>query len=347
MKIAFLTYPAAFQNIGGGEILLLKVKEYLEKEGVTVDLFDSWHSRVEDYDFIHVFGSVKDCLGLIRVANARKVKTAITPLLWSDWRRALHTDGSMKLKTDLLLRHLAKVVFPAFPSSRRELLLRSDLIFPNSETEKKQNARFFAVSADKMRVVPNGVDRDFLDADPCLFQEKYSKEPFILGVGRIEPRKNQLNLIKAVKGIPGKKLILIGSLVTGYEAYYADCRKEGEGFTTFLPTIKHEDPLLKSAYAACELFVLQGWFETPGLVAMEAALAGARVIATSGGSTKDYFLNYADYIDPSDPKDIREKIVRNISKEKNDTLKKHILKNFTWEIVAKQYKHFYEEALKS
>ena len=83
MKVAFLTYPAAFQNIGGGEILLLKLKEYLEKEGVQADLFDIWKSKIENYDFIHVFGSVKDCLGLVRVANERKVKVAITPLLWS------------------------------------------------------------------------------------------------------------------------------------------------------------------------------------------------------------------------------------------------------------------------
>lgn len=345
MKVAFLTYPAAFQNIGGGEILLLKLKEYLEKEGIQVDLFDIWRSKLEDYDLIHVFGSVKDCLGLVRIANVRKVKVAITPLLWSDLRRALHTDGPLTMKAELLIRHFAKVFFPAYPSSRRELLIRSDLIFPNSEIEKNKIARLFAIPSDKMRVVPNGVDSEFTEAKPELFRKKYGDEPFILGAGRIEPRKNQLNLIKAVKRIKGKRLILIGSPVTGYEPYDEACRKAGDGFTTFLPTMKHGDPILKSAYAACDLFVLQGWFETPGLVAMEAALAGANVLVTCGGSTREYFKDYVDYINPADPNDIKLKIMSNLGKRSNPNLKNHILNYFTWDKIAKATIHFYQETI--
>ncbi len=131
MKVAFYTYPSAFQNVGGGEILLLKVREYLQKAGVTVDLFDSWSARIEDYDVLHVFGSVKDCLGLVRVAKSRGVKVVITPLWWSDWRRAFFIEGSLKTRADFVLRHTTKLLFPAFPSARRELLLASDLIFPN------------------------------------------------------------------------------------------------------------------------------------------------------------------------------------------------------------------------
>src|SRR3989338_7134166 len=98
MRVAFLTYPSAFQNIGGGEILLLKMKEYLEKNGVEARPFFCWEGKITDYDLIHVFGSVKDCLGLILVAKARNVKVAISPILWSDFRRALYTEGSFKTK---------------------------------------------------------------------------------------------------------------------------------------------------------------------------------------------------------------------------------------------------------
>ncbi len=344
MKIAFFTYPAAFQNVGGGEVSLLKLKEYLEKEGVQADLFDTWRSKIEEYNFIHVFGSVKDCLGLVRVANARKVKVAISPLLWSDMRRAIYTDGPFSMKADLLIRHLVKALYPAFPSARRELLMRSDLIFPNSEIEKEHVARFFAIPLQKMKVLYNGVDIEFASARPDAFRERYGDEPFILGVGRIEPRKNQWNLIKAVKAIKGKKLVLIGSPVTGYEEYYQSCRKEGEGFTTFLSTIKHEDPVLRSAYAACELFVLQGWFETPGLVALEAALAGANVVATSGGSTKDYFKDHVEYLNPASPDDMKEKILKSMGKQ-NSNLKNHVLDHFTWDKIAKSAISFYQEVL--
>src|SRR3989338_6179189 len=224
MKVAFFTYPSAFQNVGGGEVLLLKIREYLQKEGIEIDLFDTWNAKVEHYDLVHVFGSVKDCLGLVKVANSRGIKVVITPLLWSDPHR-------------FPLRHFVKWFFPYFPSSRRKLLLSADMIFPNSEMEKEQIARLFAVSKNKMKVVYNGVDKSFGSADLATFRSKFGTEPFILSVGRIEPRKNQLNLIKAIKKLDNKKLILIGSPVSGYEKYFEICQQEAQGFTTFIPAL--------------------------------------------------------------------------------------------------------------
>lgn len=345
MKVAFFTYPSAFQNIGGGEILLLKLKEYLEREGVEVDLFDIWRSRVEQFDILHVFGSVKDCLGLVHVARARNIRVVITPLLWSDLRRALFCE-SWKQKIDLALRHSAKWLLPSFPSPRRTLLTLSDLIFPNSEIEKKQIARFFSIPDKQFRVIYNGVDKDFCNADPSLFVVRYGKEPFILSVGRIEPRKNQLNLIKAVKKIDGRRLVLIGSPVSGYESYFAECQKEGAGFTQFVPTLNHHDPLLKSAYAACDLFVLQGWFETPGLVAMEAALAGARLVVTQGGSTREYFKDMAFYMNPASPSDIQKKIVAALKHPKDARLRRHILDHYTWDRIAQATVDAYRSVLR-
>jgi len=350
MNVAFFTYPAAFQNVGGGEVLLLKMKEYLERRGVTVDLFDIWKGRIERYDLLHVFGSVKDCLGLMQVANRRSVKVAITPLLWSDIRRAIFTEGSIKTKGEFVARHLAKVLFPAFPSSRRKMLLSSDLIFPNSEIEKKQIARLFAVPEEKMSVVYNGVDERFLNADAELFRQRFGAKPFVLSVGRIEPRKNQLNLIRAVKRLGGMRLVLIGSPVSEYPEYDVQCRREGEGFTTFVPTIPHDDPLLESAYAACSLFVLQGWFETPGLVALEAALAGATVIVTRGGSTVEYFADMADYLDPASPVQMSELIRRNldsVSSERKNELKMRILDRYTWDRAAEKTLQAYQTCVTS
>jgi glycosyltransferase involved in cell wall biosynthesis len=286
---------------------------------------------------------VKDCLGLVLTAKSRGVKVVMSPVLWSDWRRALFAEG-VRQKTDLFLRHFSKVVFPAFPSARRRLLLASDLLFPNSKTECKHIARLFAVPASKMRVVPNGVERRFADADPSLFREKYGKEPFILGVGRLEPRKNQLNLVKALKG-SGQKLILVGSPVTGYEAYARECQETGKGFTVFLPTLRHDDPMLASAYAACSVFALQGWFETPGLAALEAALAGARLAVTSGGSTREYFGDAVEYLDPSSPADIRRKIDAASRRTPDPALRERILSHFTWEAVARETLSGYRKAL--
>ncbi|MCG3175926.1 MAG: D-inositol-3-phosphate glycosyltransferase [Candidatus Omnitrophica bacterium] len=344
MKIAYFTYPAAFQNIGGGEVQLLKTREYVERAGQPVHLFDLWKDRVEDFDVLHIFSSVKDCLGLAEIARKRGVRVAVSPVLWSDLRRALHTDGGVRQKTDLLVRHLLKLGAPTFPSGRRRLLTTAQHLYPNSRAEKLQIARLFAVDPAHIHVVPNGVDRRFDMADPAAYRARYGTEPFVLGVGRIEPRKNQLNLIRALKGL-GVRLVLIGDPVTGYEEYDRMCRQAGQDHVTFLPSIPHGDPLLASAYAACEAFVLQGWFETPGLAALEAALAGARLAVTSGGSTREYFDDLADYLDPADTASILRAVKAALGRPRDGRLRTHVREAYTWERVADRQIELYGRLL--
>ncbi|HPS19551.1 MAG TPA: glycosyltransferase [Candidatus Omnitrophota bacterium] len=333
MRVAFFVYPSAFQNKGGGEIVLEKHEEYLLKKNIDIKRFDMWNDKIQDFDILHVFGSVKDCLPLMQVAKARGVKVVLESIFWSDFRRAFFEDGSAKDKMEKIVRHFIKVAFPFFPSGRKKMFEVADMIVPNSINEGKQIARLFNVPISKMFVVPNGVDSKFAYATADMFERQYGMKDFVLSVGRIEPRKNQLNLIKAVKGLD-KELAIIGAPVSGYEWYYESCLKEASGNVKFLGAMSHESDMLTSAYAACDIFVLQGWFETPGLAAMEAALAGAKVIATLGGSTKEYFSNKVFYLDPSSPSDIRRKIGLAVSTNKSPELRNYMMNNYTWEKVV-------------
>ena len=49
MKVLMNTLPTSFQVIGGGGIVALKTKEYLEKEGVNVKLFNYWIIHTLNY----------------------------------------------------------------------------------------------------------------------------------------------------------------------------------------------------------------------------------------------------------------------------------------------------------
>lgn len=344
MKIAFFVYPSAFQNKGGGEILLEKTEEYLIKKGIEVKRFDMWTDEVQNYDILHVFGSVKECLGLMRTAKARGVKVVLESVFWSDYRRAFHEEGTIKKKIEMVLRHTAKIVFPFMPSGRRSMFLTSDMIVPNSLNEARQISRLFAVGMDKMFVVPNGVDEDFMESRPEEFVKKYGLKDFVLSVGRIEPRKNQLNLIRAMKGIDAD-LVIVGNTVSGYEWYRDLCTKEADRRVHFIEGLSHSSNLLKSAYAASDTFVLPGWFETPGLAALEAALAGSKVVATKGGSTKEYFMDKVLYIDPSSPRDIHKKVSEAVRMDKNTSLKELVLNNYTWEKATEKMLQGYRKVI--
>ncbi|MGB2599824.1 MAG: glycosyltransferase [Candidatus Omnitrophota bacterium] len=347
MKVLFYSYPSAFQNPGGGEIQLLKTKEHLEKMGVSVRFFDQWQDKFDDFDVLHIFGSVKDCVGLMQTAKNKGIKIALSTIFWSSFERALHEGGSSAKKMELFARHLAKLALPWLPSGRRRTMSLSDVLFPNSNMEKEQLARLFAMPRQKMKVVPNGIDRKFLEARLEAFVEKFGIKDFVLTVGRIEPRKNQLNLIRALK-LSGLKLVIVGDAVSEYMSYYDQCRQEADQNVVFIDGIGHESDLLPSAYAACSVFVAPGWFETPGLAALEAAAAGAALAVTRGGCTSEYFGGDVAYFDPSDVQQIRQAVQEagQIDEARKKSLRDRIKENYLWENVADQTLRGYESMLK-
>ena len=66
--------------------------------------------------------------------------------------------------------------------------------------EADQLVRYFGLPYERIHVVPNGAEVRFADADPGPFAELVGTVGFVLCVGRIEPRKNQLGLLKAMRG---------------------------------------------------------------------------------------------------------------------------------------------------
>lgn len=345
-RVAFYVYPTAFQHPGGGEVQLLKTKEALETLlGTQVRLFDQWSDNFSDFDILHTFGSVKDCLNMILDAREKGVKNALSTICWYSWKSAVHTYGSWTDAGASLLRQFAKSYFPFLPSKRKSMMDHSDILFPNSQTEADQLVRYFCVPREKIFVVPNGVDPIFANAGPDAFVEKYGLKDFILCVGRIEPRKNQLNMIRALKGckIP---LVIIGDYVDQYRKYYEACRLEAGDGVYFLGSIPHDSEILRAAYAACNTFLLPSWLETPGLAALEAALAGAKVVITDQGATREYFSAFATYVTPDNLSNIRNKTLKTFEKPKSTQLKAHIQNNFLWENAAKKTLEGYELILK-
>ncbi len=343
-RVLFYVYPTAFQAPGGGEVQLLQTKAHLEKLGIPVKLFDPWQDKLKDYDLIHTFGSVKDCLPVMRAAKEAGIKNVLSTICWYSWKSAWHTYPEFKKRAVSMARHAAKTFFPFWPSERREMMLLADALLPNSESEAAQLKSYFGVPAGKIAVVPNGVDGSFSGADPKSFTEKYGFRDFVLCVGRIEPRKNQLGMVRALSGLK-MPVIFIGTYVPQYRAYYDQCLKEAGSNIHFLGAMPHGSGLLASAYAACNTFVLASWLETPGLAALEAGLAGAKIVITQEGATREYFGGHALYADPANARDIREKTAAAHAAAPDPALKEHIQRNYLWARTAEATAEAYNRLL--
>jgi len=323
MKVLFNTYPVAFDCPGGGEIQLLRTKEALEKSGVEVKLFDIWNPQLNGVDIVHYFSAQGGSIPFCAYVKKRGLPLVISPILW------LGDDPQKRYPIEEI----------------RALFDLCDLILPNSKAEAEQLSGFFGIPRKKFHITRNGVDRSFAAAiNTDIFNKRcHISRPFVLNVANIEERKNQINLIRALKGT-ALELVIAGNIRD--RAYFEKCMQQGKGLVKYLGYIDHGSAFLKSAYRACELFVLPSLLETPGLSALEAGAAGSKIVITEVGCAREYFGDMVTYVNPLDAGDIRRGILEEMAKKRGGGLKKQIIKNFLWDKTARQVREAYSRVLK-
>lgn len=335
MKVLCSTYQTALQNPGGGEIQLSKTVDALREQDQTVMTFDPFEERIPDYDVFHAFSSHHDNLTTVSYAADNGIPTAVSTIYWEPMGYIRQQSGLrkyVKMAEELGKRATRKVGI-TYLDKQKQLYDMADVLLPNSEAEAELIASKFDISREKLRPVPNAVDRRFADADPARFAEEHGMEDFVLFVGVLSRRKNVARALAALDDLD-EDIVVIGP--EGDTDYAAKCRSIAGDNVHFLGGIDHDDPMLASAYAACEVFLLPSWYETPGLAALEASLAGAKVVVTDRGSTQEYFRDYAEYVDPSEPNSIRAAVESALAKETPAGLRDRVLENFMWENAARE-----------
>jgi glycosyltransferase involved in cell wall biosynthesis len=333
---------SAFQAPGGGEWQLIQTGRYLEELGVAVRPFSPWTDRLAEARLLHLFGMSHEGLELARVARARGVRVVLSPICWFEPAALAALAPSVMGATARLAKLALRAVVPRLPGWRRELLGLADVILPNSRAEARQLVRLFGADARAMHVVPNGVAPEFAESSGALFRSRFGTSDFILFVGRIEPRKNVLRLVEAVHStrLP---LVVIGAPPPGQEPYARECRRAGGDGVTWLGGMDPDEPILRSAYAAARVFALPSWFETPGLAALEAALAGCAVAITPFGCTREYFGDRVEYAPPDRPSAIRRAILRAWESGPDPRLARDVATHYLWSDVAQHTAEVYDQ----
>jgi glycosyltransferase involved in cell wall biosynthesis len=159
----------------------------------------------------------------------------------------------------------------------------------------------------KTAIAPFGSTVMEADVGPEPFIEAYGVRDFVLCVGRLEARKNQLMLLAALEDddIP---LVFAAGDFSFQPEYVAYCRRFGRRAPTlFLGRLAPE--MLVSAYRAARVHCLPSWYELPGLVTLEAARYGAAVVSSRWGTIEDYLGDAGRYCEPDDPAGIRDAIL--------------------------------------
>jgi len=334
----------AMEAPGGGEIQMLSLARALPDAEVRARIWRPWEDTLVDADCLHLFGSRPEHLEIIAAARRAQLRVALSTITWYGLEQCWREPRSAVRRLASCARFVARSACPRLPSWRRRLYESVDLLMPNSYAEAQQLIRYFNVPPQKIHVVPNGANPRFAQCDPQPFVERFGLRDFILYAGRIEPRKNQLGFLHAMRGIDAA-IVILGDVVPGHERYLAECRRTAGAGVTFIDRLEHGDPLLAGAYGACGCLALASWYETPGLVALEAGMSGVPLVLPSAGCAAEYFGPLASYVEPGDTKGIRREVLRALSRGRSPELAEHVRQNFSWRAAAESTREAYAKIL--
>lgn len=341
--------PDADERPGGDIVQATRTAEALRRLGMTVTM--SSGGDVGSADLVHIFNlqTADWTLGQVRAARALHKPVVLSPIYWRDARLPF---GAI-LRMAAVLPHLpaavspgptvAKPTVPLLPAAHRKAaalaLAGADAVLPNSEAEARHLFADFPAALNRgtpVLAVPNGVDVEGFDrarAQPPDPLVRTLPSRFVLCASRIEYRKNTLALIRATKRL-GLPLVLAGLPVEStawHRAYAAACRAEGDA-VRFLGPLPQDR--LWALYRACAVHALPSFFETPGLSSLEAGLAGARVVTTPHGSTREYFEDLVEYANPLSVRSIAAAIERALERPVDPTLAARMREKYTWDRAA-------------
>ena len=174
------------------------------------------------------------------------------------------------------------MIRPPWRSWRRRLYQSVDLLLPHSNAEAQQLMYYLRVPAPRIHLVPGAADPQFAAADPEPFVQLVGVRNFVLYLGPLEPCTNQLGFLWAMRDVD-VPVVVLGDVAPRLAWYLEACRRAAGPRVQFVQTVRRDDPLLASAYAACGCLVLGSWQEPSCSAALEAGMSGTPLVLPEGG----------------------------------------------------------------
>ncbi|MHB0869706.1 MAG: glycosyltransferase [Chloroflexota bacterium] len=371
LRVLLATHAPENVTRGGPSIRVGKTAEELRKLGLLVDIVAEARPDPTGYDLVHVFNVWEPQAALEQLRHLRQfdVPIAFSPIYldlsetaWTG--RAVPRLFRQSDSPEVLKRYLDALaddsllldgsgrpevleIEPGYFASVKELVNLADHLIALGEREMR---KLWATGVEPRpyTLVRNATEFDrFAKASAEPFVARYGVKDYVLCVGRLEHRKNQLLLVQALKDT-GLPLVLVGQSL---DPHYAELvRRHAESTVLFIDHLPHENDLLASAYAGARVFALPSWSEGAPLAALEAAAAGTALVLSNRSSEQEYFGDLARYCDPSSVESIRETVLEAYHKDARNKARRRRLQTlvrsqYTWGKAAKDTLAAYHRTL--
>lgn len=241
---------------------------------------------------------------------------------------------------DLMTRPELAYYYPAQPLmvglANSKVLTRAKCSFPSSEFERTTILRDAPSANCKSLLLPTAQPKLSQNVGAEVFAKKFGIcAPYILQVGRIETRKNQLATVIAAKDI---EVPLVFIATRGYNAAYEQLLINTIRLVRKHPTyiISQNLPdadygllkirnmgndeklpweVLESAYRGALVNCHPAFYELPGLTYLESIHLGVPTICSNDTSIKEYIPNWDHaeglfFVDPTDLKALKDSLAK-------------------------------------
>ena len=344
MRVGFLSYPVLNMFRGGLPIRVRGTLDALRLGGIDCDFVNPFTDALSSYDLIHIFGAIHSNHLLVRAAKNCKRPVVLSSVLFPDLSR---WDGKVANLLDRLFGRLTHWEWQTTYRQIRSALDEADRIIVLGNAERDLLRDVYHSDLAKIRIISNAVAQPFFDAKPHAFIERFAiTRPFVLCAAFLGDFKNQLALIRALKGVD-IDLVLAGSVEKLGQPYFDRCLAEGGDRVRYVGYIDHEDPLLSSAFAAAKAFVLPSKAEVSPTAALEALAAGTPTVLTKYHSL-DIRPDGRAFIecDPYNERDIRQAVERVLAVGASAEECRRLVADCVWEQVAQRTIAVYDECLR-
>jgi glycosyltransferase involved in cell wall biosynthesis len=191
----------------------------------------------------------------------------------------------------------------------RRTVRRAARVLTGSEFSRASILKVYGdLEEDKVVVVPNAAAPEFrpisrVAAAKAVCERFPISAPFILSVGDLQPRKNQVGLIRAfarmVRAFPQIKqhLVLAGKETWFGGKVHEAARESGVSDRIHFTGFVSDDDLLQ-LYNACDLFVFPSYYEGFGLPVLEAMACGRAVACSDTSALPEVVDGAALLFDP-------------------------------------------------
>ena len=340
MRVAVLSYPMLFQTAGGLKMKVGRTVDALVRRGVDAHLFDPVRERLRDFDLVHIFAPYNGNHRLVEQAKNDGLPVVMSTILNPPFTR---WEG---LRARLLSRLVGRLtrweVTTSYEQMSTALKLADHLVVLGS-VERRMLVDAFLVPAPKISIVHNGIGEEFFRATPQAFLERWPlQRPFVLHTGQIGEVKNQLGLVRALKGTD-IDIVLVGQTVGSQRDYLEACLAEGGSRVHYLGELAHGE-LIASAYAACAVVAIPSRHEGMPNSILEA-LAADRPAVLTNNHTMDFALpeDVAAQVAPDDHAAVRQAVTRFLKQPPAPGRARAAVSELSWDVVARQLEEIYRK----